>query len=87
MRGLAYLAAHQGAQAAVEFQKILDRRGVVPNEMIGPLADLGLARAHARAGNKGAARKSYEDFIAPWRHADANIPILQEAKAEYGKLQ
>jgi Flp pilus assembly protein TadD len=87
VRGLAYLAAHQGAQAAAEFQKILDHPGIALNEVIVPLAHLGLARARALSGDKPGARKAYQDFLALWQHADTGIPILQQAKAEYDKLQ
>ena len=87
VRGLTYLAAHQGAQAAAEFQKILDHPGVVSNEIISPLAHLGLARARALSGDKTGARKAYQDFFALWQHADPDIPILRDAKSEYAKLQ
>jgi serine/threonine protein kinase/Flp pilus assembly protein TadD len=87
MRGLAYLAAHQDVQAAAEFQKILDHPGIVLNEVIVPLAHLGLARARALGGDKPGARKAYQDFLALWQHADPGIPVLQQAKAEYAKLQ
>jgi Tfp pilus assembly protein PilF len=87
VRGLAYLAAHQGSQAAAEFQKILDHPGVVIYEPIGPLAHLGLARARGLTGDKTGARKAYQDFLALWQHADATIPVLKQAKSEYAKLQ
>jgi serine/threonine protein kinase/Flp pilus assembly protein TadD len=87
VRGLAYLAAQQGAQAAAEFQKILDHPGIALNEVIVPLAHLGLARARALSGDKPGARKAYQDFLALWQHADPAIPILQQAKSEYTKLQ
>jgi len=87
VRGLAYLAAQQGAQAAAEFQKILDHPGIALNEVIVPLAHLGLARARALSGDKPGARKAYQDFLALWQHADPAIPILQQAKSEYAKLQ
>jgi serine/threonine protein kinase/tetratricopeptide (TPR) repeat protein len=87
LRGLAYLAAHQGPKAAAEFQKILDHPGVVLNEVIGPLAHLGLGRARALSGDKSGARKAYQDFFALWQHADPGIPILKQAKSEYAKLQ
>jgi Tfp pilus assembly protein PilF len=87
LRGLAYLAGHQGTQAAAEFQKILDHPGVVQNEIIAPLAHLGLARARALSGDKPGARKAYQDFLALWQHADKGIPVLQQAKSEYAKLQ
>jgi tetratricopeptide (TPR) repeat protein len=87
VRGLAYLAAHQGAQAAAEFQKILDHPGVALNQVIVPLAHLGLARARALSGDKIGARKEYQDFLALWQHADPTIPVFQQAKSEYAKLQ
>ena len=63
LRGEAYLAAHQGSEAAVEFQKILDQRGIVVNEPIGALAHLGLARAYALQGDAAKARAAYQDFF------------------------
>ncbi len=87
VRGLAYLTSHQGAQAAAEFQKILDHPGVVVNEVIAPLAHLGIARARVLSGDMPGARKAYQDFLALWQHADPGIPILQQAKSEYAKLQ
>jgi Flp pilus assembly protein TadD len=88
VRGEAYLAGHQetGA-AAAEFQKIIDHRGVVFNEPIGALAHLGLARAEALKGDPVKARVAYEDFLTRWKYADADIPVLKQAKAEYAKLQ
>jgi DNA-binding winged helix-turn-helix (wHTH) protein/Tfp pilus assembly protein PilF len=86
-RGEAYLAAHKGSEAAAEFQKILDHRGIVLNEPIGALAHLQLARAYAISGNTSKARASYQDFLTLWKDADTDIPILKEAKAEYARLQ
>ena len=85
--GQAYLAAHQGTQAAAEFQMILDHAGFVVNEPIGALAHLGLGRAYALEGNTAKARAAYDDFFALWKDADPNIPILTQAKAEYAQLQ
>jgi serine/threonine protein kinase/tetratricopeptide (TPR) repeat protein len=87
VRGLAYLAAHQGAPAAAEFQKILDHPGLAINEVIAPLAHLGLARARVLSGDKPGARNAYQDFLGLWQHADPDIPVLKQAKAEYAKLQ
>jgi tetratricopeptide (TPR) repeat protein len=87
VRGMAYLAAHQGAKAAVEFQKILDHRGVVWNEPIGVLAHLGLARAYALQGDTAKARAAYNDFLTLWKDADPDIPIYRAAKAEFGRLK
>jgi hypothetical protein len=87
VRGEAYLAAHQGSEAAIEFQKILDHRGVVLNYPIGALAHLGLARAYSLRGDTAKARAAYQDFLMLWKDADLDIPILKQAKAEYAKLQ
>jgi tetratricopeptide (TPR) repeat protein len=87
MRGEAYLTAHQGSEAAVEFQKIVDHRGVVLNEPIGALAHLEIGRAEALAGDTAKARAAYQDFFALWQHADPDIPILKQARTEYAKLQ
>jgi len=87
VRGEAYLAAHQGSEAASEFQKILDHRGVVANEPIGALAHLQIGRAYAAQGNTAKAKAAYKDFLTLWKDADPSIPILKQAKAEYAKLQ
>lgn len=87
VRGEALMASHQGSQAAAEFQKILDWRGVVVMEPIGAVAHLGLGRAQALAGNTQAARHAYDSFFALWKGADADTPILKNAHAEYAKLQ
>ncbi len=86
-RGQAYLQAGQGTEAAAEYQKILDHRGVAPLSPQYPLAHLGLARARALAGDTAGARRAYQDFLALWKDADPDIPILQEVKAEYAKLR
>jgi DNA-binding winged helix-turn-helix (wHTH) protein len=87
IRGLAYLAAHQGAEAAAEFQKILDHRGLVISDPIGSLAHLQLGRAYAVSGDKTKAKSAYQDFLTLWKDADPDVPIFKQAKAEYAKLQ
>jgi hypothetical protein len=87
IRGQAFLAARQGPQALAEFQKILDWRGVVGNEPIGALAHLGVARSYALTGDKAKSRAAYNDFFTLWKDADPNIPILQQAHAEFAKLE
>jgi hypothetical protein len=86
VRGLAYLAAHQGAEAAAEFQKIRDHRTVVVSDPIGALARLQLGRAFAMAGQIDRAKAAYEDFFALWKDADAGIPVADRARAEYAAL-
>jgi eukaryotic-like serine/threonine-protein kinase len=87
VRGLAYLAAHQGREAAAEFQKILDHRGIVVCDPIGALAHLQLGRAYALAGDQTKATFAYQDFLTLWKDADPHIPILRQAKVEYARLQ
>jgi eukaryotic-like serine/threonine-protein kinase len=87
VRGLAYLAARRGREAAAEFQKILDRRGIVLSDPVGALARMQLGRAYALVGDKDKARTAYRDFLTLWKDADPGIPVLQQAKAEYAKLR
>jgi serine/threonine protein kinase/Tfp pilus assembly protein PilF len=87
LRGEAYLKLHDGNAASTEFQKFIDHRGLVANFSWGALARLGLARASAAQGDTAKARAAYEGFLALWKDADPDIPILKEAKAEYAKLQ
>ena len=97
VRGEAYLAAGAGSAAAAEFQKILDHSGLVQNYWTGALAHLGVARANAlesrtsQGADADAARiralAAYKDFLALWKDADPDIPILKEAKKEYAELQ
>ena len=87
MRGQTYLALHQGAEAAAEFQKILDHRGIVIDDPIGALAHLQLARALVLAGDKTKAQTAYRDFLMLWKEADPDIPVLKQAQAEYARLQ
>jgi serine/threonine protein kinase/tetratricopeptide (TPR) repeat protein len=87
MRGKAYLKVKDGKQAAAEFQKIIDHRFIVTNDLLGALAHLQLGRAHAMAGDIAKAKTGYQDFLTLWKDADPDIPILKQAKAEYAKLQ
>jgi eukaryotic-like serine/threonine-protein kinase len=87
VRGQAYLLAQNGAAAASEFQKLLHYRGLVQNNPTAALVHLQLGRAYALEGDTGNARANYQDFLALWKDADPDIPILKQAKAEYAKLQ
>jgi tetratricopeptide (TPR) repeat protein len=87
VRGEAYLAARRSSEAAAEFQKILDHRGLVLNQPIGALAHLGLGRAYVLQGDMPKAKAAYQDFLTLWKDADPDIPVLQQAKAEYKKLR
>jgi hypothetical protein len=87
VRGEAFVAVHRYAEAAAEFQKILDHRGLVGPDPIGALAHLQLGRTFALAGDKVKATLAYGDFLTLWKDADSDIPILVQAKAEYARLQ
>jgi tetratricopeptide (TPR) repeat protein len=87
VRGEAYLAAHRGMEASIEFQKILDHRGIVVSDPIGALAHLQLGRAFVLWGDKAKAKAAYEDFLTLWKDADPDIPILKRAESEYATLQ
>jgi eukaryotic-like serine/threonine-protein kinase len=89
LRGLAHLAAGHGAEAASDFQKVIDRPGGGPPNAIpiaNALARLGRARAAAATGDVAKSRRAYQDFLALWKDADPDVPILVQAKAEYAKL-
>jgi tetratricopeptide (TPR) repeat protein len=86
VRGEAYLAAGQSREAATEFQKILDHRGIVVSDPIGALAHLQLGRAFALSGDTIKAKGVYQDFLTLWKDADPDIPIFKQARTEYAKL-
>ena len=86
LRGEARLALRQGSEAAGEFQKLLDHRGLMRACPLGPLAHLGMARAYALQGDTAKARAAYTNFLTLWKDADADIPILIAARAEVAKL-
>ena len=86
-RGLAYLKMKKGPEAAAEFQRVLDHRGVDPVGLEYALSYLGLARAYALQGDSARSRTAYQDFFALWKDADPDIPVLKQAKSEYAKLQ
>jgi serine/threonine protein kinase/tetratricopeptide (TPR) repeat protein len=87
VRGQAYLKANNGARAAEEFERIIKHRGWDVISPLWPLAHLGLARAAALQGDVTKSRKAYEDFFLLWKEADAELPVLIEAKKEYGRLK
>jgi hypothetical protein len=87
LRGQAYLALHQGSEAAAEFQKYLDHKGVAVNSLLAGLAPLGLARASTLLDDTTKARVAYQKFFARWKDADPEIPILKQAQTQNAKLQ
>jgi serine/threonine protein kinase/tetratricopeptide (TPR) repeat protein len=86
-RGEGFLHLHDGVRAAAEYQKILDHRGVGPTSVLYSLAHLGLGRAYALSGDSAKAKVAYQDFFAVWKDADADVPVLKTARAEYEKLK
>jgi len=87
LRGLAFLQIGDGRRAASEFQKLIDHRAIVGRDALGALAHLQMGRAQAMTGDRLDARKSYQDFLTIWKDADANLPALIQAKAEYAALR
>jgi DNA-binding winged helix-turn-helix (wHTH) protein/Flp pilus assembly protein TadD len=87
IRGLAYLELGDGRSAVAQFQELIDNPGFTVRHVTGPLARLQLGRAQKMMGDEAAARKSYETFLDLWKNADPDIPIYQQAKAEYAKLR
>ncbi len=87
VRGQAYLALKDGLAAQAEFKKILNHPGIVGTCATGALARLGIARAYVVQGNTSKAKVAYQDFLTLWKDSDPDIPILNQAKTEYAKLQ
>lgn len=87
VHGLAFLMAGNGRQAAAEFQKLIDHRGMVQNVPLGALAHLQVGRAYTMTGDTAKAKAAYQDFLTVWRDADSDIPIYKQAKAKYAQLQ
>jgi tetratricopeptide (TPR) repeat protein len=86
VRGEAYLAAGRGREAAAEFEKVLNHRGIVLADPIGALAHLQLGRAYVASGDRIKAKSGYQNFLTLWKDADADLPVLKQARAEYAKL-
>jgi tetratricopeptide (TPR) repeat protein len=87
LRGQTYLAERDGTAAAREFQKMLEHPGISVNFPTAALAHLGVARAYSLQGDTSSARAAYEEFLALWKDADPDVPILNQAKAEYQELR
>jgi predicted Ser/Thr protein kinase len=87
VRGLAYLAMHRAAEAAVEFGRLLAHPGLSAGDPVDAAARRQLAKALGLAGEKAKAKSAYQDFLTSWKDANPEIPILKQAKAEYAKLQ
>ena len=87
MRGIAYLRAGAAREAVEEFQRILDHPGSAPESPLHALAHVQQARAYALAGDLAKARQGYQDFLALWKGADPDVPILQAARTEYERIR
>ncbi len=87
VRGAAYLALNKSKEAAAEFRKFVDNRGVPVNSPLAALAQLQLGRCYAREGDSINARSSYQNFFALWKDADAGIPLMRQAKTEYQQIR
>ncbi len=85
LRGVSYLKQKRGVDAAGEFQKILDNWGQASLSPLYPLVYIGLARAWDLAGDASRNRKALGDFLAAWKDADSDLPILIESRREYEK--
>ena len=86
-RGQIYLKGKMGNEAAAEFRKILDHRGIEPFPVIYALSHVGLARASMLTGDSATARTEYQNFFAAWKDADQDLPILIDAKKEYDQIK
>jgi len=86
LRGEAYLALHQGVEAAAEFEKIVAHRGIAVSDPVGAMALLQLGRAYRMAGNQSKAKAAYSTFLNLWKDADPYIPVLIQAKSEYAQF-
>ncbi len=87
IRGLAHLKLQAGAEAAAEFQSILDHPQIEVGSPLHALAHLGLARAAALRGDTALSRRKYQDLFALWKDADPKLPVLLEARKEYEAIQ
>ncbi len=87
VRGQAYMKAQRETEAAVEFQKLLDHPGVVLADPLGVMARLQLGRIFALSGNTAKAKVAFQDVLTIWKDADSDLPVINQARAEYAKLQ
>jgi hypothetical protein len=87
LRGLMFLGAGKGSAAVTEFQRIIDRPEVFPASLFYTLAHVQQARAYVSSGDTANAIRAYDQFFAAWKNADADVPILIDAKAEYARLR
>jgi serine/threonine protein kinase len=87
LRGQAYWQAGNAALATAEFERILAHRGWDVLSPFWSLAHLSLARAAALQGDVKKSQQQYEAFFTLWKEADANLPVLLQARQEFDKLK
>jgi len=85
-RGMAYAQAGRLTEAQQDFQKVMDTKTHGP-DLLSCVAQLELGRVYQKQGDSAKARIAYQNFLATWKDADPNLPLLLKAKAEYAKLQ
>jgi eukaryotic-like serine/threonine-protein kinase len=85
LRGRAFLDARIPERAVAEYRAITDNPGIDPVSPMYPLAYLGMARAYRLEGKHAESRAAYERFFEIWKDADANLPVLLEARREYAQ--
>ena len=95
LRARADLFVHEkGAEAAAEFRKITDHEGSSWGAtwvhaywgQYYALSYLGMAPGYVLAGEETQARNAYEKFLALWKSADPDLPVLRQSRAEYAEL-
>jgi eukaryotic-like serine/threonine-protein kinase len=87
LRGQALLGDGRAEEAAAAFRLVIERRFSIEPTVLGPVGHVWLARALAKSGNVAGARREYQDAFAIWKNADADLPLLVEARREYGGLK
>jgi tetratricopeptide (TPR) repeat protein len=87
VRGLAYEQAGRYAEAQQDFQKVLEIKPHSGPDIVFVANQLEMARVFQKQDDKPKARIAYQNFLADWKDADPDLPLLHEAKAEYARLQ
>jgi DNA-binding winged helix-turn-helix (wHTH) protein/tetratricopeptide (TPR) repeat protein len=85
-RGEALLDAGQPANAAIQFQKVIDHTGLVFADPIGMLARVKLASAYQQIGQMNRAKQLYGEFLKDWTSADPELKVLQTVRKQYERL-
>ncbi|MFY9904758.1 MAG: protein kinase [Terriglobales bacterium] len=86
-RGLAYEMLGRYPEAGQDFQKVIDLKARSGPDPVYEVAQLELGRLSQKEGDAPKARIAYQNFLADWKDADPDLPLLKEVKAEYAKIQ